>query len=193
LEYNTDSDSIVRTARGGVLNGGPSFTVRNRIARALWFVTWTLLARWTPPQLNFWRIFLLRRFGSKIATTARIYSSAKIWLPANLSVGEFAVIGPNVNCYCLDTIVLEDRVVVSQYSHLISGTHELDSPDFQLTTRPIVIRKNAWIAACSIVGPGVIVEEGAVLGAGGVAFSNLDAWEIYAGNPAKRIRTRKQQ
>jgi putative colanic acid biosynthesis acetyltransferase WcaF len=39
--------------------------------------------------------------------------------------------------------------------------------------------------------PNVICGEGAVLGAGAIASSHLEPWSVYAGNPAKFIKERK--
>jgi putative colanic acid biosynthesis acetyltransferase WcaF len=80
--------------------------------------------------------------------------------------------------------------VVSQYSHIVAGTHDIDDPGFQLIVRPVVIEDQAWIAAGAFVGPGVTVGMGAVLGARGAAFSNLEPWTVYRGNPAREIRKR---
>jgi putative colanic acid biosynthesis acetyltransferase WcaF len=80
--------------------------------------------------------------------------------------------------------------VISQGAYLCAGTHDVDDPNFQLTTRPISIGERAWIAADAFVGPGVRVGEGAVLGARGVAFKDLEPWTIYAGNPALERRKR---
>src|SRR5882724_10045284 len=87
--------------------GGPSFDLKNRLIRAIWGCVWLLAASWTPRQLVAWRRFLLRIFGAKIAPTADIYSSVRVWLPSNLEMGSFASLGPHVNCYCMDRIVLK--------------------------------------------------------------------------------------
>ena len=55
---------------------------------------------------------------------------------------------------------------------------------------PITIEDDVWLAADSFVGPNVIIHEGAILGARGVAMKSLDPWTIYSGNPAVIIRTR---
>lgn len=173
------------------LLAGPSFSLQNRITRGVWNLTWLLLASWTPPPLHAWRRFLLRAFGAKIGRHARIYGSTKVWLPANLEMGDYSVLGWNVNCYCQGKITLEDYANVAQYSHLVAGTHDIDSPTFQLFTRPVRICRYAWVASDAFVGPGVTVGEGAVLGARGVAFKSLDPWTVYGGNPAREIRKRK--
>ncbi|RZI93474.1 MAG: putative colanic acid biosynthesis acetyltransferase, partial [Variovorax sp.] len=46
--------------------GGPSFTLSNRLFRALWNVSWAVLASWTPPPLRGWRRFLLKAFGAQL-------------------------------------------------------------------------------------------------------------------------------
>ncbi len=176
----------------GVFGGQPTFTLRNRLGRALFQVVWLLLARWTPPPMRRWRIAILRAFGAKADWSAQVYGSARIWHPALLELGAEAVVGPGVVIYCMDRITLGRRAVVSQGAHLCTGTHDIDSVDFELVTRPITIGDHAWICAEAFVGPGVAVGEGAVLGARGISFSPLAPWTVYSGNPAVPRRRRYQ-
>jgi putative colanic acid biosynthesis acetyltransferase WcaF len=107
-------------------------------------------------------------------------------------MGEGSVLGWQTFAYTMDRVVLEKFAEVSQFTRLITGTHDIDSETFQLTTKPIRICSYAWIAAGCTLGPGVTVSEGAVLGACGVAFRDLDPWTVYGGNPARVIRQRKR-
>lgn len=173
------------------LHGGASFSFANRLYRLVWSITWALLASWTPPPLHGWRRLILRLFGAKIGRGARIYGSVRIWYPPNLELGDYAVLGWNVNCYCQGKVVLEDYATVSQYSHLVAGTHNIDDPNFQLFTKPIRICRHAWVASDAFVGPGVTIGEGAVLGGRAVAFKSLDPWTVYVGNPARAVRRRQ--
>jgi len=91
----------------------------------------------------------------------------------------------------MDRVVLEDYANVAQHSVLLTGTHNIEDPNFQLQTKPIYIGRYAWVAACATVGPGVTIGEGAVLGGGGVAFKDLEPWTVYAGNPARKVKARK--
>lgn len=185
-----DKLTVLEASKTNPVAGGPSFTLRNRLIRIVWRVAWFILASWTPPQFRGWRRLLLRAFGARVAPTADIYSSAQIWLPSNLELGEFTNLGPAANVYCMDKITLEAYASVSQRAHLCAGTHDIDDPHFQLVTRPIVIGKNAWVAAEAFVGPGVRIGEGAVLGARAVTFTDLDSDTVYIGNPAKAVRRR---
>ncbi len=68
------------------LEGGASFSLSNRISRALWQVSWAVLAAWTPPPLFAWRTTLLRLFGAEIAPSARVYGKTRVWYPPNLTM-----------------------------------------------------------------------------------------------------------
>jgi putative colanic acid biosynthesis acetyltransferase WcaF len=154
-------------------------------------VSWLVLAAWTPPFLHPWRRLLLRAFGARIAPTARIHASVRVWYPANLEMGDQACLGPGVNCYSMARVTLGPYALASQGAHLCAGTHDIDDPNFQLVAAPIRVEAKAWIASEAFVGPGVKVGEGAVLGARAVAFGNLEPWTVYVGNPARETRKRK--
>ncbi|MBE7731995.1 LbetaH domain-containing protein [Devosia faecipullorum] len=170
--------------------GGPSFSLKHRLLRLAWGTVWGLLGRWTPVPFHAWRRLLLRCFGARIDRTARIYPSASIFYPPNLEMGAHSVMGPGVICYCMDRLFVGDYAIISQRAHLCGGTHDPDDAWFQLQPRPIVIERKAWIATEAFVGPGVTVKEGALVGARAVAVNDVSAWEIWAGNPARKIRDR---
>ena len=170
--------------------GGPTFSRRNRAARALWIVTWKLLASWTPPPCKGWRRMLLRLFGAKLHPTANVRSTTRVWWPANLEMGAYASLGPDVICYNVAPVTLAAGAIVSQRAHLCTAGHDVDDAGFPLVSRPISIGRKAWIAAEAFVGPGVTLGEGAVLGARGVAARDLAPYTIYAGNPARSLRLR---
>lgn len=190
MHQETDKSGILSASENDGVHGGAYFSLQHRIFRGVWNVVWLLLASWTPPPFHPWRRFLLRMFGAKIGRKTRIYGSAKIWYPPNLEMGDFSVLGWRVNCYSQGMIVLEEYANVAQFAHLVTGSHDIDDPSFQLFTRPILIKRHAWIASGAFVGPGVTVGEGAVLGGRAVAFKDLDPWTVYIGNPAKPIRKR---
>ena len=183
--------TIRDASNGRALTGGPTFSLGNRAYRLAWIISWGLLARWTPRPLWGWRRFLLRAFGAKLSSRSLVYGSARIWSPANLSMGDGSAIGPRVKIYSMGMISIGDGALVSQDAHLCAGTHDPEHPQFQLEARPIAIGARAWIAAEAFVGPGVTVGDGAVLGARGVAMRNLEPWVIYSGNPAQPIRPRR--
>lgn len=166
---------------------------KNKIGRLLWWWVYTLLFR--PSGMPFgvcykWRNCLLRMFGAKIAKTAVVHASAKIWAPWNLEMDEYACIDDNVDVYSVNRIVLGKHATVSQKAFLCTASHNIYSKEHELTNAPIVIGDNAWVAAGAFVGMGVVIGEGAVVGARAAVFKDVEAWSIVGGNPAVFIKKR---
>ena len=84
-------------------------SVRNRAARVLWGLTQATLFRWSPRPLYPWRALLVRLFGADVPMSARISPRARIWGPWNLSMGERATIGDDVDCYCVARVTIGAR------------------------------------------------------------------------------------
>jgi len=173
------------------LEGGASFSLGNRLFRVTWMIAWTLLARFTPPPLHGWRRLVLRAFGAKVGSKARVHASVAIWHPRNLMLGDNVLIGPGVRLYNQGTITIGDRSVVSQRAHLCASSHSLGDAHFQLMLRPITIGPNCWIATEAFVGPGVAMAERSVLAARAALFEDATADGVYRGNPAVWIKGRK--
>jgi len=172
-------------------DGGPSFSLGNRLIRMAWGGVWLLLASWTPAPMHPWRRALLRLFGARMGHRADVRGSSRVWLPSNLVMADHALIGPKVNCYNQAPITLGERALISQGAHLCAGTHDIDQAHFPLVARPIRIGAHAWVAADAFVGPGADVGDGVVVGARAVVFGRLTPWTVYAGNPAQPIRQRR--
>jgi putative colanic acid biosynthesis acetyltransferase WcaF len=168
------------------------YAPREKIARLLWAITQATAFRCSFHTMNGWRAFLLRRFGARVGTPCMIRRTVRIECPWNLTIGNSAAIGDRAILYALGHITIGDRVTISQHAHLCAGTHDFDHPDMPLIRPPITIERDAWIAADAFVGPNVTVHEGAILGARACAFSELEAWTIYGGNPARAIKPRSR-
>ena len=171
---------------------GPSFRLRNRVARAVWGLSWILLFRCTPKILHGWRIFVLRSFGAKIGVGVRIHPSVRIWAPWNLEIGDQVGIGAGAMLYNMALISIGCKAVVSQGAHLCAGSHDIDSANFQLIAKPIVLEGGVWVCAEAFVGPGVHIAMGSVIGARAVVMKSVvRSWSVWAGNPARHVRDRE--
>lgn len=162
----------------------------NRIIRLVWNLFWFFLFRPSPSFLHGWRRLLLRLFGAKLAAGTKIYPSVKVWAPWNLEMKRDSCLGPGVNCYSMAKVSVGAYCTVSQYSHLCSAGHDIYDLHFKLTTAPIHLGDNSWVAADAFVGPGVTIGEGAVVGARACVFKDVKSWSIVGGNPAKVIGKR---
>lgn len=164
----------------------------NKAARAAWGIVWLLLYRPSPRPFHGWRRMLLRLFGARVGVGAMPYPSARIWAPWNLTMGASSTLGDGVDCYNVAQIWLCDGAVASQRAYLCSASRDIDAPGKPLMTAPIVLAKDAWVAAEAYVAPGVHVGEGGVAAARAVVTRDVAPWTVVAGNPARVIRQRKR-
>lgn len=61
-----------------------------------------------------------------------------------------------------------------------------------IISRPVRIGKYTILGCNSVVLPGVTISEGTAVGSMSLCNETTEAWSIYAGIPAKRIRERKR-
>lgn len=159
------------------------------LGRVLWAIGCWLL-RLSPRPCFGWRRFVLRCFGARLGAHVHVYPDTRIYFPWNLSVGEWSAIGEGVLIYNLGRVDIGRQVTISHGAHLCAGTHDHHSPSFPLLRKPIQVQDQAWICADAFIGPGVRIAEGAVVGARAVVITSVSAWEVVAGNPARRVGVR---
>lgn len=164
---------------------------KHQMIRMLWGVTWMIGARWLPRSLGSgWKRVLLQMFGAKMGKNANVYSSAKIYYPAHLIMGDNTCLAGDVDCYNVAPIILEDNVTVSQGAYLCTASHDVEDAKHPLIYAPIVIKDQAWVGARAFIGMGVKIGQGAVVGATASVYKAVEPWTIVGGNPAKVLKKR---
>jgi len=125
-----------------------------------------------------------------------IDNSTTVFIPFYTNFGKFIKIGKNVfinhACTFLDMggITIEDNVLIGPKVNLITENHPLNAADRKaLITKPIIIKKNAWIGAAATILPGVTIGENSVIAAGAVVSKNVPDNVVVGGIPAKIIKT----
>ena len=169
-----------------------TYSLKNRIFRGAWGIVWMLVFRPSPKIFWNFRNCILRIFGAKIGAGTAIHPTARIWAPWNLRCDDMVALAEFVEIYNPSLIQIGSHSIISQGAYLCGATHNPDDPTFPLVTEPIYIDAYAWICSRAAVLPGVRVGEGSVLGLMSVASRDLAPWTIYAGQPAKRIRSRSK-
>lgn len=90
---------------------------------------------------------------------------------AEVRIGDFCFIGPNVSiytaCHPLDA---ENRNKVLEWSE------------------PVIIGDNVWIGGSATILPGVTIGDNVVIGAGAVVTKDVPSNVVVGGNPAKIIK-----
>lgn len=124
-----------------------------------------------------------------------IDESTIVFAPFYTNFGKFTSIGKNVfinhACSFLDMggITIEDDVLIGPRVNLVTENHPLDPGDRRaLITKPIIIKRNAWVGAGATILPGVIIGENAVVAAGAIVSKDVAPNTVAGGVPAKFIK-----
>jgi len=165
-----------------------NYTRKEMILRAIWTVLEPLFFSLSPRLFYSWRNTLLRIMGAKIGKGVKIYPSARIMYPWLLQIGDRTTISWQVKVYNLGFSTIGSYTMISQYSHLCGGTHDYKSKEFDLLRTGFHIGNHVWIAADAFIGPGVTVNDGAVVAARAVVVKDVDAGTVVGGNPARMLK-----
>jgi putative colanic acid biosynthesis acetyltransferase WcaF len=136
------------------------------------------------------RILVLRLFGARIGRGVTIKPGVRVKFPWRLQVGNHCWIGECVWLDNLAEIRIGNHCCLSQGAYLCTGSHDWRRVRFDLVVKPIALEDEVWLAARSVVGPGVTARRGAVLSLGSVATRDLLPWHIHQGVPARPAKPR---
>ncbi|MBW2865708.1 colanic acid biosynthesis acetyltransferase WcaF [Escherichia coli] len=162
----------------------------NAIKVQLWWAVQATIFAWSPQVLYRCLSFLFLFFFSFLCKYFFILPSVKITYPWNLTLGDYAFFGDEVNLYTLGEITIGAHSVISQKSYLCTGSHDHASQHFTINATPIVIGEKCWLATDVFVAPGVTIGDGTVVGARSSVFKSLPANVVCRGHPAVVIRKR---
>lgn len=146
------------------------------------------------PIIPFWTIrkIYYRWMGIRLGYHSFIDQNVYILNPRGLKLGDYVHI--NQGCF-LDArgqggIEIGNNVSISHYAKLITGGHDWNSPTFEGIFKPIYIKDYAWIGVGCIILQGVTIAEGSVIASGAVVSKDTQAYGLYIGCPAKKIKDR---
>lgn len=109
----------------------------------------------------------------------------------NIKIGSNTVIARK--CY-LDgragLIDIRDNVSIAPEAYIITMSHLVDSPLFDVVIKPVIIEDYVWIGARVMILPGVTAGKGCVLAAASVVTKSVEPYTVMAGSPAKKIGER---
>ncbi len=164
---------------------------RGVILRFLWLVANVIFLKNPLSLSSTLKTRILRLFGAKIGNKVVIKPSVSIKYPWFLNIDDFSWIGEEVWIDNLCSVKIGKNVCISQGALLLTGNHNYKSTGFDLITGEIILEDGVWIGAKAIVCAGVTCKSHAILTVNSVATTNLEAYQIYQGNPAVIIRERK--
>jgi putative colanic acid biosynthesis acetyltransferase WcaF len=171
-------------------NNHPFHPGGNALTRFLWLYVNAVIFKTSLFPISGLKVFLLRLFGASIGKNVTIKPCVNIKYPWFLTIGDHTWIGENVWLDSLVMITIGSNVCLSQGAVLLTGSHNYKKSSFDLITGNVVLEDGVWIGALAVVNLGITVSTHAVLTTGSVATKNMDAWSVYQGNPAVKVRSR---
>jgi putative colanic acid biosynthesis acetyltransferase WcaF len=159
------------------------------IKQLIWYFTDIIFFKSRIVPISAILVFILKVFGAKIGKDVRIKPGIHVKFPWKLEIGNNSWLA---DCYLenLDWIRIGSNCCISQQAMLMTGNHDYSKAGFDLITKPIILEEGVWIGAASKVAPGLTLYSHSVLTMGSTATKNLDAYSIYQGIPAVKIKNR---
>lgn len=164
---------------------------RGKLTQLIWYIiNFSLFKSYIFPFSSI-KCTILRLFGAKIGKEVNIKPCVNIKYPWKLKIGDYTWVGEEAWIDNLDWVTIGANCCISQGALILSGNHDYKKPSFDLIVKPIILEDGAWVGAKSTVVQGVTLKSHSILAVNSVATSDLDAYAIYQGNPAVKIRERK--
>lgn len=156
-----------------------------------------------------------------IGKEVKVSDKASIYNPEMIEIGDFSriddfcvvsgsvKIGRNVHItpQCLIAggrpgVVLEDFVTLAYGCTVFSQSDDYSGATLTNSTIPkafknerfasVKISKHSIVGARGVIMPGVELREGTAVGANSLVLESTEAWSIYVGSPAKKIKDRNK-
>jgi acetyltransferase-like isoleucine patch superfamily enzyme len=192
------------------------------VYRTLVQVTLTYLPGSPNLAGNYLRALYYRRRLKRMGANTIIEEGVRIHNPDTVELDEFVLIDKNTvintaglrvgkrSHICYGVMLLgSERVEIGDYCAVSHGAMIITSTEVPrdgarmsstmvpfeqrvAKREPVVIKKDGFVGAAAVVMPGVIVEEGGVIGAGMVTFENIGPWEIRYGKIPGEVRSKKR-
>lgn len=153
----------------------------------------------------------------QISQCASFYGIGRISIGHNVRIDDFCVlsagagginIGNHIHIAVYTSLIGGGKIELADYCNLSSRVSIYSSNDDYtgstltnptipsvftgVTHADVSLCKHVIVGSGSVILPGVILEEGVAIGALSLITKNCSAFGIYAGNPARRIKERKQ-
>jgi maltose O-acetyltransferase len=130
--------------------------------------------------------------GAKMGENTFPFRRVEVLLPKGLQLADGVAVGWFVLLDARGGITIDHDTNISSYVKMITGSHDIDEPDFTADFKPIHIGHHCWIGTGATILQGVNIGDGAVIAAGAVVTKDIPAYEIWGGVPAKCIRKRAE-
>ena len=138
-----------------------------------------------------------------IGNMVRIDAYSLISASESVAIGNYVHIGSSVTINAVAPVFIRDFAGISSGTKIFTSDDDY-SGDYlvgptvpgelsNICTAPVELREHSVVGANSVILPGTVLEEGAVVGALSLAKGRIAEWGIYGGVPARRVKSRSRK
>ena len=114
---------------------------------------------------------------------------------AKINIGENTTFGYHSFLFSSESIEIGNNCLIAPFVYIVDSDHNIEKGKLineqPNSTAPVKIGNDVWIGTGAKILKGVSIENGAVIAAGAIVRSDVKAYEIHGGIPAKKISDRK--
>jgi galactoside O-acetyltransferase len=154
----------------------------------------------------------------RISDKASIYNPANIIIGDNVRIDDFCVlsagvggiiVGSNIHIAVFSSLIGSGKIEIQDYSNISSRVSIYSSSDdysgmfmtnptipdqfTNVDSRSVEIGRHVIIGCGSVILPGSKLENGVAIGALSLVNGNCEQFNIYAGNPLRKIKKRSME
>ena len=154
----------------------------------------------------------------RISKDAKIYNSSKVHLASNIRIDDFCILSAGsegihvksfVHIGCYSSLIGEGLIAIGMFANISSRVSIYSSNDDysgqsmtnpmipteykNLEVSPVLVGEHVIIGSNCTILPGVNIAEGTAIGAHSLVKNSCEAFQIYAGIPARVIKERQKQ
>jgi len=119
----------------------------------------------------------------RIGSHVHIGSSVTLNAVAEITIGDFSGLSAGTKVFTTD----------DDYGGAFLTGPTVDPRFTNITTAPVTLHEHCIVGANSVILPGAVLEQGAAVGALSLVKGRLEAWTIYGGSPARKLKARSRE
>lgn len=170
-----------------------------KIFKFIGYIIYNCFFRWFPESYSkfslfskFWRALcgklMLDECGNNVNIERNASFSTRTILGNNSGIG--------INAKLYGKVIIGNNVMMGPDCIIYTQNHKFDRIDIPMcdqgfqNEKTVLICDDVWIGGRVIILPGVKIGKGTIIGAGSVVTKDTDEYSIYAGNPARKVKSR---
>lgn len=121
----------------------------------------------------------------------------------DITIGSNVHVGAYTALFASKKIILSDFCGLSQGVRIYTASDDYSGNSLTNPTIPekykdvikgnVILKKHVIVGANSVILPNVILDEGVAIGALSLVTKSLKEWNIYSGNPARKVMIRSKK